>query len=245
MKVLLFNYTFAYWMTFLLSSLPNLLLACKCIPPVLKEDLYDNPDSTVIAGRILRELATMDGYFDRHFVFEVKQVYKACSIKEQDTIIVSTSASSASCGLDLKSNTQYIFAAHMAEDNELPTAVRVSVGLCDYNAEWPLGVSDEDKRTLRLYKTKGPASNANCSTSSSPCQTGADCDEMTEYCDASKTQCISIDAPCPTALANCFAAPCTVTDPCQEADGPLICLDNYCGGCNAIFLDADRTRVCN
>jgi hypothetical protein len=220
-------------------------LACKCIPPILKDTLYDNPDSTLIAGRIIDELTATDGSYDRHFVFNVNKVFKACSIQAEDNIIVSTSFSSASCGLDLQPNTQYILSAHAMEDNlDLPTVVRVSVGSCDYNAEWPVGVSDEDKRALRLYMNT-TQSHTNCNTSSSPCQTGADCDQMDEYCDVSNNQCVTIDAPCPSSPVNCYASPCTVTDPCQEAVGPLLCLDNYCGGCNAIFLDADRSQVCN
>jgi Tissue inhibitor of metalloproteinase len=246
MKVLLFHSTFAYYLTALLlsSSLPNLSLACKCMPPNLTEALYDNPDSTVIAGRVINELATTDGSFERYFVFKVNQVYKACSIQVQDMIVVSTSYSTASCGLNLVNNTQYIFSAHsVAEDNNLPSSlVQVSVASCDYNSEWSY-VSEEDKRTLRQYKQNEPSSDAHCSTS---CQTGADCDPIEEYCDAASNQCVAMDAPCSGPVVNCFAAPCTVTEPCLvETGGPLTCLDDYCGGCNAIFLDADRTRVCN
>jgi Tissue inhibitor of metalloproteinase len=254
MKVHLFQCTFAYLTALLLSlSLPSLSLACKCMPPNLTEALYDNPDSTVIAGRVLNELTMMDGSYDRYFVFKVNQVFKACSIQLQDIIIVSTSYSTASCGLNLINNTQYIFSARPAvvEANDLPSAVQVSVASCDYNSEWSY-VSDDDKRTLRQYKQNEPSADAHCDTSSSSsspsssCQTGADCDQITEYCDVAKNQCVAIDASCPTPPVRCFAAPCTVTYPCLvEAGGPLTCLDNYCGGCNAIFLDADRSRVCN
>lgn len=246
MKFLFFHCTFAYSATFLLSSLPSLSSACKCIPPNLTDSLYNKPDSTVFAGRIVDELTTSVGSYDRYFVFKLNRVFKACSaIQAADLIIVSTSFSSASCGLDLIPNTQYIFSAHAATEDNQDDLPIFSVGSCDYNAEWSAGVSDEDKRALRLYLNT-TQSNAHCD-SSSKCQTGADCDQTSEYCDVSNNKCVTIDAPCPSFAppVACFAAPCTVTDPCQEADGPLTCLDSYCGGCKAIFLDADRSQVCN
>jgi hypothetical protein len=42
-------------------------------------------------------------------------------------------------------------------------------------------------------------------------------------------------------LTPCFADPCTVTQPCREAD---TCAPNYCGGCVAEFYDQDGYGVC-
>ena len=42
-------------------------------------------------------------------------------------------------------------------------------------------------------------------------------------------------------FVNCFAAPCQVAS-CPEA---ISCVDNYCGGCNAILFDAAGNHVCN
>jgi hypothetical protein len=41
---------------------------------------------------------------------------------------------------------------------------------------------------------------------------------------------------------NCLARPCDVTT-CDETFE--YCLDDYCGGCNAVFLDSAGNRVCN
>jgi hypothetical protein len=254
MKVLLFHSTFAYWTAaFLLLSLPSRSLACDCIPGSLNGTLYNNPDSTVIAGRIIDELKLTtvgSSQGQKYYTFKVKQVYKTCSpLQRDDTIIVSTSASSASCGLDLEPDTRYVVSARETEIDSMnvPTVFQVNVGLCNYHAKLP--IAPEVTLALRQYRnTENGVQCNDGSTSSSlplPCNTGATCDQTNEYCDASSNQCVSIDAPCPTPPVDCVVAPCTVTDPCQEAEGPLICINNYCGGCNAIFLDAKRTQVCN
>jgi eight-cysteine-cluster-containing protein len=40
---------------------------------------------------------------------------------------------------------------------------------------------------------------------------------------------------------QCFAQPCSVAPACEEA---AVCVDNYCGGCNAEFYDAVGNAVC-
>jgi len=40
---------------------------------------------------------------------------------------------------------------------------------------------------------------------------------------------------------QCFASPCAVTQACAEAAS---CMDNYCGGCNAEFYDAQGNAAC-
>lgn len=40
---------------------------------------------------------------------------------------------------------------------------------------------------------------------------------------------------------QCFASPCAVTPACAEAAS---CVDNYCGGCNAEFYDAQGNAAC-
>jgi len=49
-------------------------------------------------------------------------------------------------------------------------------------------------------------------------------------------------SPCPDGQpVNCFAEPCSVT----KCDKPWVtCLNDYCGGCNAIFLDDAGGQVC-
>jgi hypothetical protein len=223
------------------------------MPPSLDAALFESPNSTVIAGRIIHELklatTTPDETMNRYFAFIVKQVYKSCTLQTNDVIMISTSASTASCGLNLESNTGYIFSAFQE-----PTAddgiFRVSVAACNYNAKLP--IAEGLKRTLRQFRINSANSQyLNCPKAPAPlpgpCQTGTECDPVNEYCDAVNNTCIAINAPCPTppGTVNCFDDPCNLADPCQEAVGPVTCISNYCGGCNAIFINADRTQVCN
>jgi hypothetical protein len=255
MKVLHYHYMPAYWTStafLFLSLLSPKSLACDCMPGSLNGTLYNNPESTVITGRIMDELkltTTSTGSPDqKYFTFKVKHVYKSCSVQPDDTIVVSTSASSALCGLTLEPDAQYVFSAHEAEPESmnLPSVFRLNVGLCNFHSKWPMG--REVRQALRQYRDMENvvkcSSGITLSVVPLPCNTGAACDQTNEYCNTSINKCVSI-ASCPTPTVDCKVAPCTVTDPCQEAVGPLICIDDYCGGCNAIFLDANRTQVCN
>jgi hypothetical protein len=51
------------------------------------------------------------------------------------------------------------------------------------------------------------------------------------------------DSLCPNGdQVYCYVQPCAVT----QCDEPYVtCLDNYCGGCNAIFIDAAGNQVCD
>jgi hypothetical protein len=241
MKILSFVASFL-----LLSQLPSLALACRCQQPILDDALYHNVDSIVIAGKILDEIKQVapsnDDIQTRYFAFKVKWVIKSptCTIQKDDVIIVSTGASTASCGLDLQPNTRYTFSAFAVEADfaVLPNVVQVSVGSCAYHVQGDLSVADQ--QTLRQYTKENEPYPKKCTTT--PCTTGADCDPDREYCDAVNNVCINFNAPCDPFPVDCFAEPCSVTDPCQKG---LTCINNYCGGCNAIFLDGNRTQVCN
>jgi hypothetical protein len=240
-----FQRTFTFCL--LLSSLlPSFSLACSCAPPgpVLKTILNDVPNAVVLTGRIIGELKLTnptDQYRDLYYAFKVNRVLKApCTIHDGNLILVSTSASSALCGVQLKTNTLYTLSAYAAFQQD--GAVEVQVGSCDYRNEGEL--SAEDKQTIRQYQKN------NVRVCAKLCETGADCDQTKEYCNVAKNQCTVIDAVCPNppGSVECFADPCTVTRQCEEAASaiqPVTCIDNYCGGCNAIFIDANRTQICN
>jgi hypothetical protein len=233
-----------------LSLLPSLSFACSCFElPSLNTTLYENSNSIVIAGRVLAELklTTTDefGNYNRYFAFKVRQVTKApCYIQKDDVILITTGGNSGLCGVDLQPDTRYTLEAYALNSNPLePSMVQVGIGSCNYIGPGDLPAAD--KQVLRKYSKANPHP-TKCAPPPKPCTTGADCNPRSEYCNVAANQCVTIDAPCPTPPVECFAAPCTVTLPCETtAPGPLTCLDNYCGGCNAIFLDADRSQVCN
>ena len=51
-------------------------------------------------------------------------------------------------------------------------------------------------------------------------------------------QILTSRGPCPAQFA-CFVAPCSLPGACP---GRHVCLNDYCGGCNAVC--ADRAEVC-
>jgi hypothetical protein len=57
-----------------------------------------------------------------------------------------------------------------------------------------------------------------------------------EVCCGGECSCANGEQP-----VQCFAQPCSVAPACAEA---AVCVDNYCGGCNAEFRDAFGNAVC-
>jgi Tissue inhibitor of metalloproteinase len=311
MKQVLYSWPTTLLMVVLSSlQLPILSLACRCMQPTLNTSLYMDDDSIVMAGEINDEIkldttTTNDTEIgNRFFTFTVKRVYKGpCSIQASDTIIVSTSASTASCGLNLQPDSWYTFSAFASPPGDgallLPSAVQVHVGACAYHAAGD-EMSRADRLVLRKFerkkcttspavvplKTPAPSASPtsqngnnnidppililpsspptsrqdddgnNNSTIDDPpililpgsCTTGSDCanaDDGSEmYCNAATGTCHPFIDTCGTRPTfNCLTSPCSVAVPCEPN---LICIDNYCGGCNAIFLNADHTQVlCN
>jgi hypothetical protein len=175
-----------------------------------------------------------------NFIFAVGRVFKGCDIKPSDRILVQTGSNSAMCGLDLKVGTNYLLTSRSttvpldkAMLDVLGQSTKISrqlwVSTCDFVREFT-AVTEEEKKALRNHNNQCTAK----------CVLGTDCPKE-HYCDAGK--CIPYNAPCPNNAmpVKCFADPCTVAKPCTEST----CLANYCGGCNAIFVAPNGTRVCN
>lgn len=218
--------------------LPALALACKCKEPTLLTSLDDS--DAVFRGSVIRALPSDEENQWNKFVVQVKRVYEGCTFKQGDRVIVATSSSSASCGVDLETSKTYIFAGEnipMDSSTQIELGKRtkisraVSVNACGYTREWE-AVSTDDKKLLRSHVNQCPKS----------CDSGADCqDGNSYYCDTGK--CVAYNAPCDkdTPIANCLVDPCTVST-CTENSQ---CFSNYCGGCFAIFVDSNGNRVCN
>jgi hypothetical protein len=238
----------------ILLSIPN-SHACSCFPgPSAQGTLSDSAD--VFMGRVVKDLNPTpppgtggDGsVFEvnqdpKQYLVRVRRIFKSCTLEVNNYVVVTTGANSAMCGIELTLNQRYVFsgtveaadAATIAVSGMQSLAGAIWVGICGYNIPWD-SVAPADKRVLVNYGT------VPCKP---PCKTGAECASSTEYCDAGK--CIAFDAPCPpyTPVVTCLAAPCTVSRPCAQASSGLKCLNNYCGGCNAIFIDGNRSRICS
>lgn len=216
----------------LLSS-PTLSNACRCMVPTVQSALT-NADA-VFRGNVTRALKTDDG-LQKKYVVSVKRVFKGCAFEAPQRIVVTTSSSSASCGVTLQLNTIYAFSASSTPIDDATkkqlgknTTVTqaVSIMTCNYNREWT-SVPEEDKKALRAHNNQCPTK----------CKTGSDCKDK-YYCDTGK--CVADDAPCPVIIGACIADPCSNTQACPGAT----CITTYCGGCLPLWIDANRTRVCN
>jgi hypothetical protein len=219
----------------LVLRLPTPVSACRCIEPPTAA-LALEKTSHVVRGVVRRQLKTVNGAV--RYVVQVGRVYKGCAFDVSDRIIVSTSTNS--CGATLAVGRTYVVSGSSTRVNAATIALLgkttninvtqdVSISLCSYVQEWQQGVLPEDKTLLRQYVNQ-------CAT----CKIGKDClDGFT--CD--KGRCIDFSAPCPKDQppALCPANPCNWAKPCTESK----CIPYYCGGCRAIFVAPNGTRVCN
>jgi Tissue inhibitor of metalloproteinase len=221
---------------------PNAAVACRCMQTTV-ESILTTTESVAFRGTVMRQVYTNDTSTQTNkFVFAVGRVFKGCDIQPSDRIVVQTGSNSAMCGLDLKVGTNYLLTSRSTTQpldkamlDVLGQSTKISrqlwVSTCDFVREFT-AVTEDEKKALRNH-------NKQCN-SNAKCVVGADCPKE-HYCDAGK--CIPYNAPCPfdTLPVACFADPCTVAKPCTEST----CLANYCGGCNAIFVAPNGTRVCN
>jgi hypothetical protein len=219
---------------FSLLLFPTPLSACRCIEAPTAA-LALEKTSHVVRGLVIRQLKTVNGAV--RYVVQVGKVFKGCAFDVSDRIIISTSTNS--CGVStLVVGRTYVWSGSSTPINAATITLLgkntkitqdVSINLCSYFQEWQLGVLPEDKTLLRQYVNQ-------CAT----CNVGKDClDGFT--CD--KGQCFDFSAPCPKDQppALCPANPCNWAKPCTEAK----CVPYYCGGCRAIFVAPNGTRVCN
>lgn len=231
------QFSFAFY--FGLLSFAKLSLACKCKEPTPQDSLI-NADA-VFRGNVTRELKTNDDN-QKMYVVTAWRAFKGCNFKGSNrTVIVTTGSESASCGVPLELNTNYVFSANIgmpmdaATRNQLGKNTKISqvysIFSCNYNRVWK-SVPEVDKEVFRQHSNQ-------CAATTTKCETGADCPDN-HFCDTGT--CVAYDAQCPDGMpvGACIADPCEMSKPCTEAK----CHASYCGGCFAIFVDPTGTRVC-
>jgi Tissue inhibitor of metalloproteinase len=216
----------------ILLALPALALACSCIA-IDFESALTLTDSAW-RGKVTRRLKNSNNR--RIYEVSVLRLYKGCNFKANDHIIVTTRTNSAACGIELKVNTTYSFTGYRSTmgngiknqlgSNPKKVSSVFGVTICDFVTKWT-DVSEADKRLLNTFD------NSKCVAK---CNVGGDCPKD-QYCDFGTCKSLT---KCSTPLVNCVAAPCSVS----TCTAPSTCFDNYCGGCNAIFLDTANTRIC-
>ncbi len=174
--------------------------ACSCLQPTV-ESSYNN-SSDVVEARILLSLPVGN---ERWMVASVRSTYKGC-LGENELVLLTTPASSASCGVNLQTGRVYL--VNGRSDGAALGIARLNIGLCDYNL--PVAeLTDQDRAFL----------------------------DGRQVCCGDECSCASGELP-----VQCFVQPCSVAPVC-DVEG-AVCVDNYCGGCNAEFYDPLGNAVC-
>jgi hypothetical protein len=199
-----------------------------------------NNAASIFRGKVIREVKLPSDLQQRAFTVNVKHIFKGCLVSSPGRVIVTTGSSSASCGIDLLIDKNYVFSGEaelLGTDAYFEPYLKQfsnqtviqSAGSCNFNKLWPT-VTLNERGQLNNYTNS-------CERK---CITGNDCPKNAN-CDSGK--CVQYGVPCPGGVlpTPCFADPCTVTESCSKS---ATCIANYCGGCNAIFVDVNRTRIC-
>jgi hypothetical protein len=234
------GYYFPFLFAAVALTFPILSSACTCITPgPTALSSLDTVNLTVFRGKVVRQVTIQSGDTStNNYIVNVTRVFKGCSFKAHENILITT-GNIGMCGILLEVGGDYIISGYnstvsAATRKKLGRGHRkikysVGTGLCDYTYPFD-SVSAQDLTYLRQHYNQ-------CE----PCATGADCPDA-YYCDTEK--CVPYDVPyCSdgTPVVPCFADPCTLK-PCST--DAITCIPNYCGGCNAIWIAANGTRVC-
>jgi Tissue inhibitor of metalloproteinase len=146
--------------------------ACSCYMRNPDAPLYERyPGDLFFRGTVIKQLTFPTGngitkMFDMtplKYVVEIVRVFKGCSIKASDRIMVTTMRDSALCGVNLSVNSSYIHSSGLgmpidAETkamlgNRTKISQTVDVNLCGFYANMQY-VSNATLAELRAYKNK-------------------------------------------------------------------------------------------
>ena len=248
------------------SSLQTLTSACSCMgpPPSIKQALYGDTD-VVFVGRVIKQIKPdptieIPGKIpyikniggDIQYLVKVQKMIKGCEFQKSEFVVVTTAADGSMCGVTLQEENRYLLSAKLVNVDKIavqeaiqrgPIAAEVRIMSCGYgvNMEW-MQVDLPDRRLLRQYTRLDQvcSEHGSCTTGSEDCLKG-------DYCDDGK--CVAADAQCPfyMPMVRCLMDPCdpSLKPPCPEAtERGATCISSYCGGCHAIWMDANRNRIC-
>jgi hypothetical protein len=141
---------------FIALFLPLFSLACKCREPTVATALEDA--DVVFRGTVVRELKEANPSSQtKRIVVKVGRVFKGCSFAMADRIVVTTSISSASCGVSTDVDKTYVFSGssefidtatkkQLGKNTKIMNAV--SIQACMYNRDWD-DIPSADKTALR------------------------------------------------------------------------------------------------
>jgi Tissue inhibitor of metalloproteinase len=155
---------------------PSPTLACSCLRMGLNETMYASDESLFFRGTVVRDITPPPPVPDpnnpifmmpngrNQYVVQVGRVFKGCTIKQSERILVTSPMQSSMCGLSLAMGASYIFESGLAPKpvdaatlarlgNRTKVTSTVSVFLCGFNRPWD-SVSEDDKNVLRAFPRK-------------------------------------------------------------------------------------------
>ena len=196
------------------------------------------------------------------YLVKVRKPIKGLGLDAGDHVIVNTASNGGMCGVGLTVGDVWLLSGYQLkifkteEDHQLrrkkvvTVKGQTSVGSCGLNRIWDQ-VSQEDKKLVRQYSRKA-LDEGTCVTGKDHCLNGDYCDDGRCVDSGSHIQCPFWQPPAPAcfdpvtqqAIDPCAAAP------CAEAGKKAFCIVDQCyqpgKKCQqAIWMDRDRTRVCN
>ena len=179
--------------------------ACVCMPTSAERSLNSDDVNTVFRGHVQRQqqvVATNDtdappGF--TYYIVKVGRIFKGCTFRNATMILVETSSSAATCGVNFDLKKDYLFSGNSVpakpniveiaarKTQRIITDVMVHVQLCDRNSEFKY-LSGTDRKALR-----------NSTNTCTMCKSAADCpggvDGGLNYCDQGK--CVANNRPGP------------------------------------------------
>jgi hypothetical protein len=155
---------------------PSPTLACSCMPMSLNETMYASTESLFFRGTVVRDITPPPPVPDpnnpiflmptgrNQYVVQVGRVFKGCTVKQSERILVTSAVQSSMCGLQLGVGANYVFYSGLAPKpvdaatlarlgNRTKVTSTVNIHLCGYNRPWD-SVSEDDKNTLRSFPRK-------------------------------------------------------------------------------------------
>jgi hypothetical protein len=140
------------------------VLACSCIGPITLSNSLKDKQSTAVKVRIGKEIFPNGPLDDlgngfRYFRATIQYAYRACNLRRNDSILVSTGGNSALCGITIEPQTSYLmFGFLQDEDVKGYGSQRVlQVGLCQYQIPFRQ-LTKQQRETLsrRRYQDNCP-----------------------------------------------------------------------------------------
>ena len=141
--------------------------ACSCWKLPTTESSFEDPDLTILQVMVREEIAPEDPdafFYTRRFDAYIQDVFKGDSCRTMTrlywkTMEITTANQGSMCGVSLKPNTSYVFAARLQSSGVRNNDLKMDIGSCDYYREWD-SLSRADQDEFRHFRDCRCAPNA-------------------------------------------------------------------------------------